>query len=146
MSGCGSIECANECGGDYTWATCPHAQKPPTYDELAETLRPFAEAAGAIDAKLVLGNDIDHWQLNSHQAALLTLGNLRRARAAFDKVALPDQLKLPSGGTCALCGGAPVNEKHVCATCQDELQYRLYTGVVVTEPDGSMWAEIDQSA
>ncbi len=23
--GCGMIDCVNECGGDYTWATCPHA-------------------------------------------------------------------------------------------------------------------------
>lgn len=23
---CGAIECCNQCGGDFTWATCPHAR------------------------------------------------------------------------------------------------------------------------
>jgi hypothetical protein len=27
--GCGAIECVNECGGDFTWATCPNVRGAP---------------------------------------------------------------------------------------------------------------------
>lgn len=27
VQGCGAIECANECGGDYNWATCPNTRR-----------------------------------------------------------------------------------------------------------------------
>ena len=56
-------------------------------ERLREALKPFADEAAKL-SPLCLGPDIDHWLIGKCD---LTLGHLRRARAAIEGVTEPQQ-------------------------------------------------------